>query len=100
MNCFPVMSFTANYIIARQYIYADVMELADMQDLGSCAERRMGSSPFIRTSYKDFLRPKWSQETFFGGAVLNFNTQTAPFRIDEKKKQVIIVTIRYSSSAF
>ena len=29
---------------------ADVMELADMQDLGSCAERRGGSSPFIRTS--------------------------------------------------
>ena len=28
---------------------ADVMELADMQDLGSCAERRMGSTPFIRT---------------------------------------------------
>ena len=26
------------------------MESADMQDLGSCAERRMGSSPFIRTS--------------------------------------------------
>ena len=25
------------------------MELADMQDLGSCAERRMGSTPFIRT---------------------------------------------------
>ena len=30
-------------------LYADVMELADMQDLGSCAERRGGSSPFIRT---------------------------------------------------
>ena len=29
--------------------YAPVMELADMQDLGSCAERRVGSSPFIRT---------------------------------------------------
>ena len=29
---------------------ADVMELADMQDLGSCVERRGGSSPFIRTS--------------------------------------------------
>ena len=25
------------------------MELADMQDLGSCAVRRGGSSPFIRT---------------------------------------------------
>lgn len=24
------------------------MELADMQDLGSCAERRVGSSPTIR----------------------------------------------------
>lgn len=28
---------------------ADVMELVDMQDLGSCVERRVGSSPFIRT---------------------------------------------------
>ena len=25
-----------------------MMELADMQDLGSCAERRVGSSPTIR----------------------------------------------------
>lgn len=30
------------------YITADVMELADMQDLGSCAARRAGSSPVIR----------------------------------------------------
>ena len=30
---------------------ADVTESADVQDLGSCAERRMGSSPFIRTKY-------------------------------------------------
>ncbi|ABV76918.1 succinyl-diaminopimelate desuccinylase [Rickettsia rickettsii str. Arizona] len=30
--------------------YADVMELVDMQDLGSCAVRRGGSSPFIRTT--------------------------------------------------
>ena len=32
--------------------FADVMELVDMQDLGSCAERRVGSSPFIRTRQK------------------------------------------------
>ena len=29
------------------------MELADMQDLGSCAARRMGSTPFIRTNHKN-----------------------------------------------
>ena len=29
---------------------ADVMELVDMQDLGSCAERRRGSTPLIRTT--------------------------------------------------
>ena len=29
--------------------YADVMELADMQDLGSCVERHAGSTPVIRT---------------------------------------------------
>ena len=28
------------------------MELVDMQDLGSCAERRVGSTPFIRTNGK------------------------------------------------
>ena len=28
------------------------MELVDMQDLGSCAARRVGSSPFIRTTNK------------------------------------------------
>ena len=30
--------------------YAGVMELVDMQDLGSCVLRRGGSSPFARTS--------------------------------------------------
>ena len=29
--------------------YAPVMELADMQDLGSCVERRVGSNPFRRS---------------------------------------------------
>ena len=31
------------------------MKLADMQDLGSCAARRKGSSPFGRTNIKDHL---------------------------------------------
>ena len=31
------------------------MELADMQDLGSCAVRRVGSSPTFRIIYKGFL---------------------------------------------
>ena len=30
--------------------YAGMMELADMQDLGSCAEMRWGSSPHTRTT--------------------------------------------------
>lgn len=30
--------------------YAGMMELADMQDLGSCASRRWGSNPHARTS--------------------------------------------------
>ena len=29
--------------------FADMVELADMQDLGSCAEKRMGSSPIVST---------------------------------------------------
>ena len=32
----------------RKGTYAVVMELADMQDLGSCAARRVGSSPTNR----------------------------------------------------
>ena len=32
---------------------ADVAELVDALDLGSSAERRGGSSPFIRTSFID-----------------------------------------------
>ena len=31
-------------------IYADMAKLADVQDLGSCAARRMGSSPITRTN--------------------------------------------------
>ena len=29
------------------------MELADMQDLGSCAARRVGSSPTFRTQWRE-----------------------------------------------
>ena len=32
-----------------RYAYADVMELADMQDLGSCTARCRGSTPLIRS---------------------------------------------------
>ena len=40
----------------NNFIAADVMELADMQDLGSCAARRAGSSPVIRiTGFKQFI---------------------------------------------
>ncbi len=35
--------------------YAGVMELVDMQDLGSCVARRVGSSPFTRTKYHEGL---------------------------------------------
>ena len=31
--------------------WAELMELADMQDLGSCAARRMGSSPIFRSRF-------------------------------------------------
>ena len=37
---------------------ARVMELADMQDLGSCAERCGGSSPFSRTKPR-LLEPRY-----------------------------------------
>ena len=41
---------------ADNFIAADVMELADMQDLGSCAARRAGSSPVIRiTGFNPFI---------------------------------------------
>lgn len=42
-------NWTTTPIFQIKQVYADVMELVDMQDLGSCAARRGGSSPFIRT---------------------------------------------------
>ena len=36
-----------------------MMELADMQDLGSCAERRVGSSPTIRIICETFFKIWW-----------------------------------------
>ena len=36
-----------------QPIYAGMAELADAQDLGSCAARRVGSTPTTRTKTKD-----------------------------------------------
>ena len=35
---------------------AELMELADMQDLGSCAARRMGSSPIFRRKEKRVIQ--------------------------------------------
>ena len=35
-----------------------MMELADMQDLGSCAERRAGSTPVTRTLFMEFYHEK------------------------------------------
>jgi hypothetical protein len=35
--------------ISAGILCAPVMELVDMQDLGSCVARRVGSSPFRRT---------------------------------------------------
>ena len=40
---------------------ADMMELADMQDLGSCAVRRVGSSPTIRSDIKSSMKPNLSR---------------------------------------
>ena len=34
-------------------------ELADVQDLGSCAERRVGSTPTTRTIFKITLTEMW-----------------------------------------
>ena len=41
-------------ILNLQYhVDADVVELADTQDLGSCARWRAGSSPVIRTQWRE-----------------------------------------------
>ena len=37
-----------NRSVSDTYTYAVVMKLADMQDLGSCAARRVGSTPIDR----------------------------------------------------
>ena len=43
--------------IINPKIAADVAELADAHDLGSCSERSGGSSPLIRTSHSKGFRP-------------------------------------------
>lgn len=57
---------------ADNFIAADVMELADMQDLGSCAARRAGSSPVIRIKtperrFRGFLRMETLNPGMKGG---------------------------------
>ncbi len=39
-------------------------ELADVQDLGSCVERREGSSPFFRIN-KGFVLIEWLGQSLF-----------------------------------
>ena len=41
------LKLTYGLICGILYKFAEVMELADMQDLGSCAARRVGSSPIF-----------------------------------------------------
>ena len=43
-------------------------ELADVQDLGSCAARRMGSSPTIRSQIRIEKKALVNARTFFNGA--------------------------------
>ncbi len=42
-------SVKQNAIISKDFRYGGVLELADRHDLGSCAERRWGSSPHFPT---------------------------------------------------
>jgi hypothetical protein len=48
----PVFSLPCNLLKNK----ADVAELADAHDLGSCGATRGGSSPLIRTSHSKGLR--------------------------------------------
>ena len=41
-------------------------ELADVQDLGSCVERREGSSPFFRTQWRKFEPAIFFQKSVCG----------------------------------
>ena len=50
----PKKEITAS--ISRQFIYAGMMELVDMRDLGSRAAMRWGSSPHTRTNIKIHFR--------------------------------------------
>lgn len=48
MNMLMCLSKYYSRTVGMPWRRADMMELADMQDLGSCAARRVGSSPTIR----------------------------------------------------
>lgn len=47
--------------------YAGMAELADVQDLGSCAARRVGSTPTTRTRWSD---PTQLPRSLFDGSVV------------------------------
>ncbi len=53
---------TQNDTILNSFTHGGVLELADRQDLGSCAERREGSSPSFPTE-EDDTENSWEVST-------------------------------------
>lgn len=43
------LQYTIDITFSWNILFADMVELADTQDLGSCASRHVGSTPTIRT---------------------------------------------------
>ena len=61
--------------VSDTYTYAVMMKLADMQDLGSCAARRVGSSPTDRMK-SGRVFPIWKHPLFIMPARMGRPGQT------------------------
>ena len=66
-------------------IYADMAKLADVQDLGSCAARRVGSTPTIRT-IKGLQKRYSHRKTLILSGFFCFYGQNFYFRFVRTKK--------------
>src|SRR6266542_6933173 len=51
--------------LIKSFQRGDVSELADEHDLGSCAERRKGSIPFVPILQHVVARSRWSSSPVF-----------------------------------
>ena len=89
---------TALYLIGMNWEhsnakYADLAELVDVQDLGSCVERRVGSSPTVGTCGEEQMDVRWAHIPEVAGS--NPVPATIGYKKGEKRYGYIITILFY-----